>query len=238
MASRCSLTPRSSRAPTAGRAGHQALGLRPILRLLSSAPHRWCRLSSNVRPRMPPLQHSKRVEDLVQIVATSRWFMPALRTVRSLKLSANGMSRWPSSAGAPPPFCACCPACHAVVASLARTLGVTKAMLTTASFQVLLLMVLHSALARFGHFCGVAVGPAFSLVLSPRKGALHSIQHLCRVVGVRPVAAPPPACFVNTATPNPSFKPSPNSVPRRPASAGPAAHLALAGQRGTLSVPA
>ena len=38
--------------------------------------------------------------------------------------------------------------------------------------------------------------------------------------------------------PNPSFKPSPNSVPRRPASAGPAAHHALAGQRVTLSVPA
>ena len=40
------------------------------------------------------------------------------------------------------------------------------------------------------------------------------------------------------ALPNPSFKPSPNSVPRRPASAGPAAHHAPAGQRVTLSVPA
>ena len=38
--------------------------------------------------------------------------------------------------------------------------------------------------------------------------------------------------------PNPSFKPSPNSVARRPASAGPAAHSALAVQRATLSVPA
>ena len=43
---------------------------------------------------------------------------------------------------------------------------------------------------------------------------------------------------VRRAEPNPSFKPSPNSVPRRPASAGPAAHHALAGQRVTLSVPA
>ena len=42
----------------------------------------------------------------------------------------------------------------------------------------------------------------------------------------------------NPVKPNPSFKPSPNSVPRRPASAGPAAHHALAGQRATLSVPA
>ena len=40
---------RSSRAPTACHAGHQALGLRPILRLLSSAPRRRCRLNSNVR---------------------------------------------------------------------------------------------------------------------------------------------------------------------------------------------
>jgi len=47
----CSLTPRSSGAPTACHAGHQALGLRPILRLLSSAPCRRRPLSSNVRPQ-------------------------------------------------------------------------------------------------------------------------------------------------------------------------------------------
>ena len=47
-AARC-LTPRSSRAPTACHTGHQALGLRPILRLLSSAPRCRCRLNSNVR---------------------------------------------------------------------------------------------------------------------------------------------------------------------------------------------
>ena len=45
---RC-LTLRSSRAPTACRAGHQAQGLRPILRLPPVTPHRRCRLSSNVR---------------------------------------------------------------------------------------------------------------------------------------------------------------------------------------------
>ena len=48
------LTLRSSGAPTAWRTGHQALGLRPILRLLSSAPRRRCPLSSNVRPRRQP----------------------------------------------------------------------------------------------------------------------------------------------------------------------------------------
>jgi hypothetical protein len=37
--------------------------------------------------------------------------------------------------------------------------------------------------------------------------------------------------------PNPSLKPSPNSVPRQPASAGPAAHFALAVRHATLSVP-
>ena len=45
---RC-LTLRSSRAPTAGHAGQQAPGLRPILRLLASASPRRCRLNSNVR---------------------------------------------------------------------------------------------------------------------------------------------------------------------------------------------
>ena len=54
----CCLTPRSSGAPTACRTGHQALGLRPILRLLSSAPRRRCPLSSNVRPHsQPPVAH-------------------------------------------------------------------------------------------------------------------------------------------------------------------------------------
>ena len=45
-------------------------------------------------------------------------------------------------------------------------------------------------------------------------------------------------CHHRRALPNPSFKPSPNSVARRPSSAGPAAHHALAVQRATLSVPA
>jgi hypothetical protein len=45
---RC-LTPRSSGAPTSRRAGHQAQGLRPILRLLSSTPRCWLPRTSNVR---------------------------------------------------------------------------------------------------------------------------------------------------------------------------------------------
>jgi hypothetical protein len=50
---KCGLTPRSSGAPTAWHTGHQALGLRPILRLLSSVPRHYCPLSSNVRPHSP-----------------------------------------------------------------------------------------------------------------------------------------------------------------------------------------
>jgi len=56
---RCCLTPRSSGAPTACHAGHQALGLRPILRLLSNAPCRWRPLRSNVRPHNPRFAHTQ-----------------------------------------------------------------------------------------------------------------------------------------------------------------------------------
>ena len=58
ISARGCLTPRSSGAPTAGHAGHQALGLRPILRLLSGASCRRRPLSSNVRRRKPLPLHS------------------------------------------------------------------------------------------------------------------------------------------------------------------------------------
>ena len=51
----CSLTLRSSGAPTAVRAGQQAQGLRPILRLLPGTHCRRRPLSSNVRPHRSPL---------------------------------------------------------------------------------------------------------------------------------------------------------------------------------------
>jgi len=59
LSTRCGLTSRSSGAPTACRTGHQALGLRPILRLLSSAPCRRRPLSSNVRPQSSTMQVSR-----------------------------------------------------------------------------------------------------------------------------------------------------------------------------------
>jgi hypothetical protein len=54
-AQRC-LTLRSSGAPTSRRTGHQAQGLRPILRLLSSAPRCWLPLTSNVRQHVQALR--------------------------------------------------------------------------------------------------------------------------------------------------------------------------------------
>jgi hypothetical protein len=54
-AQRC-LTPRSSGAPTSRRTGHQAQGLRPILRLLSSTPRCWLPLTSNVRQHIQALR--------------------------------------------------------------------------------------------------------------------------------------------------------------------------------------
>jgi hypothetical protein len=52
---RC-LTPRSSGAPKSRRTGHQAQGLRPILRLLSSTPRCWLPLTSNVRQHVQALR--------------------------------------------------------------------------------------------------------------------------------------------------------------------------------------
>ena len=49
------LTLRSSGTPTARRTGHQAQGLRPILRLLSSASRRWRPLSSTLGPERLPV---------------------------------------------------------------------------------------------------------------------------------------------------------------------------------------
>ena len=60
------------------------------------------------------------------------------------------------------------------------------------------------------------------------RGGKQNPRHTQR----KPVGQP------HALMPNPSFKPSPNSVARRPSSAGPAAHFALAVQRATLSVPA
>ena len=47
-----------------------------------------------------------------------------------------------------------------------------------------------------------------------------------------------PAHHLSTPRPNPSFKPTANGMARWPPSAGPAAHFALAAQRGTSSAPA
>ena len=56
----CGLTLRSSRAPTAGHQGQPA-GTVYIVRWLALASHRWCRLTSNVRPHTSDLVGSERV---------------------------------------------------------------------------------------------------------------------------------------------------------------------------------
>ena len=66
------LTIRSSGATTAWHTGHQALGLRPILRLLSSAPRRRRPLSSNVRPRNKQLRQLMQPNPIAELHGASR----------------------------------------------------------------------------------------------------------------------------------------------------------------------
>jgi hypothetical protein len=91
-AQRC-LTLRSSGAPTAWRTGHQAQGLRPILRLLSSTPRCWLPLTSNVRRHIPTMQYASVLIQILRPVCTSflRGQCPAsahtLRQVPALRRS-------------------------------------------------------------------------------------------------------------------------------------------------------
>ena len=101
-----------------------------------------------------------------------------------------------------------------------------------------------------GH--GQARGSVAGMVCAWCRGLLKLLQESVPRDGLQRAAAgvrrgssrakvlyhSPRQCPPRAALPNPSFKPSPNSVARRPSSAGPAAHFALALQRATLSVPA
>ena len=80
---RCRLTPRSSGAPTACRAGHQALGLRPILRLLSSTPCRRRPLSSNVRHPVTHLDQSGLLNRLAAYPLLAHCFANHVRWITS-----------------------------------------------------------------------------------------------------------------------------------------------------------
>ena len=90
---RC-LTPRSSGATTAWRAGHQALGLRPILRLLSSASCRCRPLISNVRP--PP---GRRLE-VQLVILISCCIMGTEYSRLKLDERSAGPRAWPGPPGA------------------------------------------------------------------------------------------------------------------------------------------
>ena len=73
VAPECSLTPRSSRAPTAG---HQArdTGTRYIFCIPGLASHRRCRLNSNVRPHKRRDRGFAKSSGLGATANSSRWF--------------------------------------------------------------------------------------------------------------------------------------------------------------------
>ena len=73
--------------------------------------------------------------------------------------------------------------------------------------------------------------PTFGTLPNPRQSASCKLAFWLSATGFR-------ASTVRRAEPNPSFKPSPNGGSRRPSSAGPAAHFALAVQHAKPSVPA
>ena len=100
----CGLTPRSSGAPTACHAGPQALGLRPILRLLSSAPCRCHPLSSNVRPRMPTLAASPPLFGTQRRAQRGR---SAFVACAQLLILNRGLGQKRISLPLPPRFAAC-----------------------------------------------------------------------------------------------------------------------------------
>jgi hypothetical protein len=80
---------------------------------------------------------------------------------------------------------------------------------------------------------GISVGLALHAKMSAHGSHHQATSGECRACpgSARSEHAP-------RARPNPSLKLSPNGVARRPSSAGPAAHFALAVQRATPSVPA
>ena len=214
--------------PTACRAGHHALGLRPIVRMLSSAPHRWRQLSSNVRhhktqPVASPAGSAARsAEDQTATARHSRvQLAPLIHLLGVRKYRAKR----------------CPPVMKQQVTLPSFQLSASRkaAVALGAGFvsQFLEAAAVRSAVASFSLVRGgrqIRGRPAWSA----RSGLPSFLfTEVSGPSGTLPVFPLP-----HTVLPNPSFKPSPNSVPRRPASAGPAAHHALAGQRVTLSVPA
>ena len=208
-ASQCSLTPRSSRAPTAWHASHQALGLRPILRLLSGAPHCRCRLNSNVRHRQNHLpDYSRYLCSSESALKTKIKTLPRHVVTSSLKSSAP---------------------CFA--SASAQTMRHTSVALERPS-------------PHTNPFENKAASRCFHLrllrpVTRTQKGELvhHQVVVWHGVVGNRPVAVPAVLPVANAAVPNPSFKPSPNGVPRGPGRRY-AVHFRHPGPRVTPLVPA
>jgi hypothetical protein len=230
-AQRC-LTHRSSGAPTSRRTGHQAQGLRPILRLLSSAPRCWLPLTSNVR------QHTQAL-----------W--RASISIQIQRVAAVG-----SIQSAAPLFCRICPGrgqaknmscqqCSAHVLRRSRVLPLVCLQAKPKSLQLVAMHVspvvgakrpLLSASHRIAKppakkvvvaFSAWSLGVARAAWLSGRGGPNPGGSRL-RFSYSRGMQAR------SEALPNPSVKRSANIASHRPSSAGPAAHFALAVQRATL----
>ena len=99
---RC-LTPRSSRAPTACHAG-PAGGTRYIFAIRARASHRWCRLNSNVRPRMPTLAASPPLFGTQRRAQRGR---SAFVACAQLLILNRGLGQTRISLAHPPRFAAC-----------------------------------------------------------------------------------------------------------------------------------
>ena len=191
------------------------------MRLLVSASRCRYRLNSNVRPQtMHPSGHSWLLACIAEVAGQSEHCFCTLaegsytvfcrRQNPKLKARENIVK-----AGADAN-------CHGV-----RTRGKTMKDTKTMKPRTVALLAPPTHMAKikndfgaFGRKCLDGFGPA---------RLVHSVYGPAMLVA---------AAQHRKLRSNPSFKPSPGSVARRPSSAGPAAHCALAVQRATLSVPA
>jgi hypothetical protein len=233
-AQRC-LTLRSSGAPTSRRTGHQAQGLRPILRLLSSAPRCWLPLTSNVR------QHTQAVR--FACISIQMQLLAAVGSIQIVVPSFCGIGQGRGQANHA--------YCYHRSAHVLRRSRVLPSLFPQPKSNDILPLVIHVS-ANSSQSSQVMWS---SLEASPRKVVSHEagfglfrLFAWCRegraVVGLRRLQGwlQQVACFPyswsmqprSAVLPNPSVKRSANIASRWPSSAGPAAHFALAVQHATL----
>ena len=163
----------------------------------------------------------------------------------SLKLSTNGVSRWPSGAGPLRPSLRQPPSAPHRWRQLSSNVRQHVTSNCTTRRNTNTFRSMHSQKRRHANCilgallcCSKAGGqqPVAGSSGSPSKPVLR--EQACGCACNRRLP-PTVACMRPAhALPNPSLKLSPNGVSRWPSSAGPSAHFALAAQRATPSVPA